>query len=180
MGSAAGSGFRGTVGEVLIFNGDLASDGAAWAAAMYYMGRKWHVPAAIPYLPGIGSDPHIKTLMGGSFDVTRTGVYELFRCKPGFSITAKISPLKGGLFIEHVRVENGDVSVKVTMKTRNVKFTGRVPAGDPVPLYPDDACPVIWDVYPQSPARLVKVISGHHGTLGRFHLRFDFNLRYLA
>ena len=177
IGSGDGPGFRGTVGEIVVFGGNLADDGAAWAAVMYYVGRKWHVPAAIPYLPGIGSDPHIKTLTGGSFDVTRTGVYELFRCKPGFCISAKISPLKGGLFIEHVLVENGDVSVKVTMKTRNVKFTGK-PGG--TLLFSDDACPVVWDVYPQSPARLVKIISGHHETLGRFHLRFDFKLRYLT
>jgi hypothetical protein len=182
MGSYDGSGFRGTVGEMLVFDGDVASDGAAWAAAMYYMGRKWHVPAAIPYLPGIGSDPHIKTMTGGSFDVTRTGVYDLFRCKPGFCISAKISPLKGGLFIEHVRVENGDVSVKVTMKTRCVKFSGKTATGKATGnlLFPDDACPVVWDVYPQSPARLVKIISGYHETVGRFHLRFDFNLRYLT
>jgi len=175
-GDEAGATFDGDIGEVLVFNGSVFSDGAAWAAVMYYLGRKWRVPAAIPYLPGIGSDPHIKTLTGGSFDVVKPGMYDLFRCTPGFVVRAKISPLKTGLFIEHVLVENGSTSVKVMMKTRTLKWTGR--QGESLCL--NTACPVKWDVYPQSPARMVKVVSGHHEIIGAFHIRFDFQLRYVT
>jgi hypothetical protein len=90
---------------------------------------------------------------------------------------AKISPLKTGLFIENVLIKNGAVSVRVMMKTRTLKWLGKA---DTDVLYQDDRCPVTWDVYPQSPSRLVRVVSGRHPVVGAFHVRFDFPLRYVT
>jgi photosystem II stability/assembly factor-like uncharacterized protein len=178
-----GRGFSGDVGEIMAFPSHrLPDDGSGdWDRLHYYLGRKWGVPAALPFVPGMGSDPHVKTYRGGTYDVVKAGHYTLLAVPPHFSISVKVSPSKGGLYIESAVVQNGPREAKVTMKSRSLKWAqrpGRFDAG--YDLAEGGPCDVKWDIQPVSPQRLVKVLSGCNPKLGRFCVRIDFQLRYVT
>jgi photosystem II stability/assembly factor-like uncharacterized protein len=177
-------GFLGEVGEIFMFGSDdLPVDGSGdWDRLHYYLGRKWNVPAALPFVPGMGSDPHVKTYRGGTYDIIKAGWYTLVAMQPHFSITAKVSPVKGALYIESAIIQNGPKEVKVTMKSRSLKWGQRGARFEDgaYDLAEGGHCNVKWDIQPVSPQRLVKVVSGVNPKLGRFCVRIDFQLRYVT
>lgn len=173
--------FSGNIGEILIYRGNLQeSNLSGWNDAHFYLGRKFAVYAALPQLSGIGSDPHLRQLTGGTFDVSRPGEYTLLRL-PGFKMTCHISSIKQGIFMDTLLIVNGDHSAKVTFKSRKIAFKIAAPSAlNGYELCEDTSQTIKWDVWPTAPQRYVRVVQGLHPTLGRFWIRLDYKHRYMT
>lgn len=175
--------FFGNLAEVMAYRGNLRSNLSSWNALHFYLGRKYGVRAALPHLTGIGSDPHIKTLMGDTYDLNKAGIYTLLSRGKDFRITCKISTNKDGTYMDSLEIINGIHTASIVFKSRGFTLRSQTQTAahstNPLPhvLALTD---INWDVWPPTPKRLVKTLRGFHPVLGRFHLRVDYKHRYLT
>lgn len=171
--------FAGRIGELLVYRGDLQAENlSGWNDVHSYLGRKFAVYAALPQLSGIGSDPHLMQLTGGTFDVTQPGDYTLLQVGT-FKMKCHISSIKQGIFMDTLTIVNGSHTARVVYKSRGIKMSSG--AVDPLhELRLDVEDSIKWDIRPSAPKRFVKVLCGTHPLLGRFWIRCDYKHRYMT
>ncbi len=179
-GSADGNDdFAGNIGEILMYRGDLRANLSGWNDVHSYLGRKFAVYAALPQLSGIGSDPHIRQLTGGTFDVTQPGNYTLLHLGT-FKMTCHISSIKQGIFMDTLTLVNGNLSARVTFKSRKLVISAPSNQLKEYELKQDLEQRIKWDVWPTAPPRFVKILCGHHPKIGHFWIRLDYKHRYMT
>lgn len=175
--------FQGNIGEILVYRGALQENNVGWNAVHSYLGRKFAVYAALPQLSGIGSDPHVRQLTGGTFDLSQPGDYVLIQTD-AFKMTCHISSIKQGIFMDSIVITNGPHVARVTFKSRGLALSSTTRtagnSGSSYELHEDTHETVKWDVWPTAPRRFVKVLRGRHPILGAFWLRLDYRHRYMT
>lgn len=174
--------FSGYIGEIIMYRGDLRQNISGWNDVHSYLGRKFGVYAAIPQLSGIGSDPHLRQLTGGTYDVGKPGDYTLLAYKKTFLMTCHIASIKQGVFMDTLRITVGGREARVVFKSRSLKISqrGQRVEGDSLNLQEDTTESIKWDIYPTAPKKFIKVLMGCHPDLGKFWIRLDYKHRYMT